>query len=173
MCVCKQDSSMDFLSSIVIRISCSASPSVWFLVFFTSFLHLLAYMHFKLFTILIGPEKIYSVLVQNTLGTPRDLFWCKVFFQLFFLSVLYVALDQENLFLLKCQASRESSIIFLSSWTTKRNSNLQQYLIKRKISCLMPNAFQSGSNFMVTAGLLQVHRIEISGGTSCNYHSRL
>lgn len=61
----------------------------------------------------------------------------------FFFSTLYVALEQKNLFPLEHKASKDSSIIFLSSCMMKGNYNLQQQeqVYNKEMSCLTPNTF--------------------------------
>lgn len=128
-----------YLHLNIIRISCSASSSFLFLHLSCIFLHICILNYLQYF-FLILPEKISHILFRIPYAHQGTYFGTSYFSSIFF-SILYVALDQKNPFALKYKASRDSSIIFLSSCTTKRNSNLQQYLIKRKISCLTPNAF--------------------------------
>lgn len=86
-----------------------------------------------------------------------------------------MALEQKNLFPLERKASKDSSIIFLSSCMMKGNYNLQQQEQVYNKKNVLPNAQHVlvRLKFMITAGLLQMHGTELSGGASRNYHSRL
>lgn len=105
----------------------------------------------------------------------KRLILVKQYFTSIFFSPLYVDLDQKNLFPLECKASKDSSIIFLSSCMMKGNYNLQQWEQVYNKKNVLPSAqhILARPKFMVTAVLLQMCRTEMSGGTFRIYHSRL
>jgi len=92
-----------------------------------------------------------------------------------FFSTPYVALDQKNPFVLEPEVSKDSNIIFLSGCMVQGNYNLRQWeqASNKKIFLLNAQHILVRLKFMPAAGLLQLRRTEIGGGTSRSYHSRL